>query len=515
MSYARFPSTNPRSVVVLAAIAGTLGCSAQHSVGGAGGTHSNETGGRAGGASGGADGSAGAVGAADAGAAGTGGPSGDGAAGGGGGQAGGNVIGDGGSWSASGGAPGNGGGPSASVGTGGGPIASGGNGGAPPVAQGGQVGSGGSAGQAAANGGGVVPPLKAPSFVLVPGSAVGSVLADMNGDGKLDLLGLNPAIVGTAGRVTLMLGHGDGTFGAISTVGPAVNAFAVGDLDGDTIPDLVTTSANSATGGLADGIGRLAVYTNKSDATFSAPVALVADSNTHSVLIADLDGNGRLDIAAGCDRSLLDIFVNNGRGQFAPNASYLDSGPAPGAPTGAFWAYQIAAGDLNGDGATDLAVVIGDIGRLTFLLNKGDGTFTSSVTLATPEFDHSLLSPRSLVLADMNGDGKSDFVAGGFGENGHILLSTGGDVAAATLGALLNGGDVLAVVDVNGDGHRDVVLPGSADGAIYGLFLGGGDGVTGQHVSWGPYSATAVGDVNGDGKPDIVVGGGVLLNTTP
>jgi len=503
MTYARFPRTSPRSVIILAAIAGTLGCSARHLVAGAGGTHPNETGGHGGGASGGGDGGAGAVGAADAGAAGAAGPSGNGEGGGGTGQAGGNVIGNGGSWSASGGAPGSGG-------NGGGPIASVGTGGAPAASQGGQVGSGGSAGQGAANGGGVVPPLNAPSFVLVPGSAVGSVLVDMNGDGKLDLLGLNPAIVNTAGRVTLMLGHGDGTFGAMSTVGPAVNAFAVGDLDGDTIPDLVTTSANSTAGGQADGLGRLAVYTNKGDATFSAPVALVADSNTHSVLIADLDGNGRLDIAAGCDRSLLDIFVNNGRGQFAPKASYIDSGPAPGS----VWAYQIAAGDLNGDGAPDLAVVIGDVGRLTFLLNKGDGTFPSSVTLPTPEFNHSLLSPRSLVLADMNGDGKSDFVAGGFGENGHILLSTGGDVAAARLGALLNGGDVLAVVDVNGDGHRDVVLPGSADGAIYGLFLVGGDGVTGQHVSWGPYRATAVGDVNGDGKPDIVVGGGVLLNTT-
>jgi hypothetical protein len=331
----------------------------------------------------------------------------------------------------------------------------------------------------------------------------------MNGDGKLDLLGLDAA---TGGRVILMLGHGDGTFGAISTVGPAVESFAVGDLDGDTIPDLVSTSANSPTGTPADAPGRLAVSINKGDATFSAPVQLLADSRTHSVLVTDVDGDGRLDVVAGCDLSMLDIFVSTGRGQFAPKVSYVDSGPAPGAPPGSLWAFQIAAGDLNGDAATDLAVVIGDIGKLTFLINRGDGTFPTSVTLPTPGFDRFLLSPRSVALADMNGDGKADFVAGGREESGQIFLTTGADPAAPDLGSVLNPGDVLAVVDMNGDGHRDVVLSG---GAVDGLFLGGGDGITGEHVSFGPYTATAVGDVDGDGRPDLVVVGGVLLNTTP
>lgn len=502
MTNARFPNATPRSAIVLAALAGALGCSARNVVGDVGGRGPNGGGGAVAGVSGSIGGSAGSVtGAAGASAAG-GGPGGSGAVGGGAGKDAGSLAGSDGMGTAGGGSPGSGGGaPSGQAGQGQG------QGQAGQTGQGGSVGSAGSAGQPAANGGAVAPPLKAASFVLVPGSAVGSLLADMNGDGKLDLLGLN----GVTGHVTLMLGHGDGTFGAISTVGTAVNSFAVGDLDGDKIPELVTTSGIS---GAAVPPGTLAVYTNKGDATFSAPVDLPVSSPAHSVLVADVNGDGRLDIAAGCELSTLDIFVNKGGGQFAPEVSYIDSGPAPGAPTGSLYALQVAAGDLNGDGATDLAVVIGDFGRLTFLINKGDGTFSSSVTLPTPNF-HQILSPTSVVLADMNGDGKADFVAGGGGDNGQIFLTTGADLTAPGLGSVLNGGNILAVVDMNGDGHLDVVLPGSPNGAIYGLFLGGGDGVTGEHVSFGPYTATAVGDVNGDGKPDLVVVGGVLLNTTP
>ena len=508
------PSTAARSAIILAAIAGTLGvlaCSAGNTAGDIGYKSPSGTGGDVARTGGGADGWTGArtgVAGVDAGSGG--GLGGSGTAGGAIGWNGGN-LGNGGVWSAAGGGHSNGGNGSGAIASAAGasPGRAGSVGSVGSVGSAGSVGSGGSAGQAGAIGDSPAPPLKVASFVFVPSTAAGSRLADMNGDGMLDLLGLDSA---TGGRVTLMLGHGDGTFGPISTVGLGVESFAVGDLDGDTIPDLVTTSANSPTGTPADAPGRLEVFTNQGDATFSAPVQLLADSRTHSVLIADVDGDGRLDIAAGCDISLLDIFVNKGGGQFAPKVSYVDSGPAPGRPPGSLWALQIAAGDLNGDGATDLALVFGDIGKLTFLVNRGDGTYPTSLTLPTPGFDRFLVSPHSVALADMNGDGKADFVVGGREQGGQIFLTTAADPATPDLGSVLNPGDVLGVVDMNGDGHRDVVL---SDGRFNALFLGGGDGIAGEHVSIGPYIATAVGDVNGDGKPDLVVAGGVLLNTTP
>jgi hypothetical protein len=370
--------------------------------------------------------------------------------------------------------------------------------------------TGGSPGGAGGNIDGGVLPLKDVSFVFVPGGASGSQLADMNGDGHLDLLGLSA----TDGSVTMMLGNGDGTFGAALRPGPTTftNSFAVGDLDGDGRLDLATTSANSAVGMTWETDGRVSVYTNKGGGTFSAPVEYVTDSTTHVIQIADLNGDGRMDLVAGCTRSRLDVILNTGNGQFAPKTSYVCNAPTPPETSGTIWAFQISAGDLNGDGAADLAVVFGDTGKLTFLLNQGDGTLPTSVAVPTPGFNHAAQSPRSVVLADMNEDGTADFVVGGYGDNGRIFLNTGADPSLPELGRVLNGGDVLAVVDMNGDGHRDVVLPG---GPLDGLFLNSGDGVSGHDASFGSFTATAVGDVNGDGKPDLVVAGGVLLNTTP
>jgi hypothetical protein len=367
--------------------------------------------------------------------------------------------------------------------------------------------TGASVGGAGGNVAGGVLPLKGVSFTFVPGTASGFALADMDGDGNLDLLGLS------VGTVTMMLGNGDGTFGAAVKPGPTnvTNLFAVGDLDGDGRPDLVTTIADSSAATTRETAGRVSVYTSKGGGTFSAPVEYVTDSGTHVVQIADLNGDGRMDLIVGCNQSRLDVLLNQGGGQFAQKASYICSGPAPGAPTRDIWAVQISAGDLDGDGSADLAVVFGDTGKLTFLLNQGDGTFPTSVTVPTPEFK-GFLSPHTVLLADMNEDGKADFVVGGYGDNGRVFLNTGADPAAPELGRFLNGGDVLAVVDMNGDGHRDVVLPG---GPVYGLFLNSGDGVSGDNASFGSYTTTAVGDLNGDGKPDLVVVGGVLLNTTP
>lgn len=395
------------------------------------------------------------------------------------------------------------------AGTGGSVLGTGGMGAAPTGGE--TAGTGGSPGGAGGNVDGGVPPLKDVSFVLVPGGASGSELADMNGDGHLDLLGLSAS----DGSVTLMFGNGDGTFGAAVKPGqtPFTQSFAVGDLDGDGRLDLATTSANSPGATVRATAGRLSVYTNNGGGTFSAPVQYVTDSNTHVIQIADVNGDGRMDMMAGCDTSQLDVILNKGNGQFAPKASYISNGAAPGAATGLIWAVHISAGDLNGDGAADLAAVFGDVGKLTFLLNQGDGTFPTSVTVPTPGLNHAGQSPHTVILADMNEDGKADFVAGGwFADKGRIFLNTGADASVPELGRLLNPGDVLAVVDMNGDGHRDVVLPG---GQFDGLFLNSGDGVSGNDASFGSFTATAVGDVNGDGKPDLVVAGGVLLNTTP
>jgi hypothetical protein len=176
--------------------------------------------------------------------------------------------------------------------------------------------------------------LEAPVTVTA-GPAPGSlVVADLDGDGHLDVVVANETNL--ADSLTVLLGDGDGGFGPPTTVALDTTPFVVaaGDLDGDGVVDLVVAGEPGTTTEvrylLGDGDGGFAAHGGQ---TVDAPVKRLE--------LADLNGDGTLDVVVATARFLL----NRGDATFAGVLGTVPSGEYAGSP---------AVGDLDGDGRLDL-----------------------------------------------------------------------------------------------------------------------------------------------------------------
>jgi hypothetical protein len=161
-------------------------------------------------------------------------------------------------------------------------------------------------------------------------------IGDLNEDGKPDLAVTNY----DANTVSIIPGHGDGTFGAKTDLatGASPLGLAIADLDADGHLDLALANSGS---------GTVSVRLGHGDGTFSAAPDLVVGSGPYSVAIGDLNGDGRPDIAAvNSDGHSVSVLLGNGDGTFTTENEY----PLGATPT------TVAIADLNGDSKLDLAV---------------------------------------------------------------------------------------------------------------------------------------------------------------
>ncbi|MFB9274486.1 FG-GAP-like repeat-containing protein [Cohnella cellulosilytica] len=166
---------------------------------------------------------------------------------------------------------------------------------------------------------------------------------------------------------------------------------------------------------------------------------------------------------------------------------------------------QFAAGDLDGDGLLDLAVVNAGTNDLSVFSGKGDGTF--GVAIAYPlDFE-----PRTIALGDFNNDGYPDAVIPCYDYCSHglyLLLNQGdGSFGSATPVPGIANGDEAAAADFNGDGSMDLAVSHLVGGKhTYSVMLGDGSGALSLANSYelsGNASSMISGDLNGDGQPDI------------
>lgn len=335
----------------------------------------------------------------------------------------------------------------------------------------------------------------APLAVAVSGGPLATELADMNGDGHLDVVSTVTTVLPA---VRVALGVGDGSFEpAVGVdVGDNEGELAIADLDGDGALDLVVAGdppfgATVAALGAGDGIH------------FGAPVQ-VATSDVADVRIGDLDDDGAPDIAVTRTApGVVTLYFGDGRGGFGAGV-YLSAG---GFPTG----MELA--DLDGDGQLDIAVADTSTGQLGLLINLGGRAFALPQRLAAPG------QPQHVVAGDLDRDGVVDLAtADQQPKRASVFLGTGGGTFAAPvsyeLGRLSR---ALAAIDVNRDGVLDLVNVHGSDedpevinedeepGSIS-ILLGRGDGSFLQRrlffTGANPLDL-GVGDADEDGFPDV------------
>jgi uncharacterized protein (DUF2141 family) len=223
----------------------------------------------------------------------------------------------------------------------------------------------------------------------------GEVIADFNGDGKLDLA------FGDGEFTAVFLGNGDGTFQrGMPSPGPGGTVSAVGDLNNDGKLDLVYTAPN--------GSGSVWVTLGNGDGTFQ-PANTVDTGVVYfyvPLLIADFNGDGVLDLAiSGVGSGSYGISVSLGVGDGTFKSPMIFDTASEIIAT--------ATADLNNDGKLDLLGYETD-SYIAYMLGNGDGTFQSPDLI----YRYGALSP---IVADFDNDGRLDFA--------HLAHSPEGDVS--------------------------------------------------------------------------------------
>jgi hypothetical protein len=376
-------------------------------------------------------------------------------------------------------------------------------------------------------------------------------VGDVNLDGKADVvIGAPTEIVGFyagQGRVFVHSGADRSTLLTLTTPNPQSNArfgqsVAVGDTNGDLVPDVVVGAYNES-GGAFTGLGHVYVFSGVNGALLRTLVSPNPENGAHfgiAVAVRDTDGDGKADIIVGAPGETVGGNAGQGRAYVFSGATgaVLRTLVSPNPEANASFGLAVAGGDVNNDARADIVVgstgetVAGNAGQgRAYVFSGRDGSLLRTLTSpAAPQPGGAFGS--SVAVGNLNGDVNGDIVVGADGEttggnagqgavygfsglDGSVLrtLTTPNPAASAQFGYS------VAVGDVSADGIADIAV--GAIGETVGGNLGqgreytfsGADGSllrtdttpnAGASAMFG--YATALGDVNGDAKADIVVG---------
>jgi hypothetical protein len=338
--------------------------------------------------------------------------------------------------------------------------------------------------------------FKQPLVIPTGSWPAGIVAADLNGDGKADLIYTDYGATATASTTHVLVNNGDGTFTAGQTIATAGAAIAAADFDHDGHIDLAWVWG-------AVGLGKVYLARGNGDGTFAAAQELgtFAIVGTDApvfryVMGAQLHDSGYLDLLVEdvANPSLLTLTTDSSGILVRIVGTKLQSGTGP-----------MVAADLNGDGHTDLVIQSALVGAANVFLGSADGLLRAAGTYAgsTPV--------QSMLLHDVDGDGHPDLVLEG--ANGQIEIlhgntdgsfattSEGGSGGAdATTGV---GGHLVAITDVGGRHNFYTTTPAGMS-----VLLGQGDlslSLLGIYNAGPGRTTFAVADFNGDGVSDVAV----------
>ncbi len=207
------------------------------------------------------------------------------------------------------------------------------------------------------------------------------------------------ATANSSATVSILLGNGNGTFKPHVNYGIAAEPrhLASGDFNDDGVLDIATANLGSSETG-----NTVSVLLGNGDGTFESKIDLLAGAAPNAVHVADLNGDGNLDLAVANlkNAGAVNVLHGNGDGAFALAIPYSVV-TYPG---------SLSAADVNGDGFLDLGVRSTVGGAMSLLMGKPDGTF-DPVHLALGDPEKSISPPAPLVFADADGDGWHDVMA--------------------------------------------------------------------------------------------------------
>jgi flagellin-like hook-associated protein FlgL len=337
-----------------------------------------------------------------------------------------------------------------------------------------------------------------------PGAStvVDVLLADMNNDGRLDLVTSDLTTVG------IQLGNGDGTFSVARSTfalpkAPNGGGMVIEDFNNDGNLDVLAIAEGYDTGvtdniilGYGDGGGGFS--------SSSTVVNVVAD-DTHELTVTDLNGDGNRDILTVGTLSSEDvlIFYGTGAGTFNNTPQQLDTLTN---------VRNVVAADFNGDSLVDLAYS-GDVaGEESFGIFFGTGAGTFNATAV--EYDTTASGGR-IQVADFDGDNDVDIVSlrRDNGSTTQLTFWLNDGAGGMTLDDTKNlgggfsdpRGSTIRIADLEGDGDTDVVFANTGNSAV-GVAINDGSGsFSAVNYTSGPETTSvAVGDINEDNILDIV-----------
>ena len=381
----------------------------------------------------------------------------------------------------------------------------------------------------------------------------GVTVADINGDGKPDLLVANKV----SNTISLLLGDGMGGFTFLNSIntGQQPNGEALVDINGDGRPDLVTPSFNSP---------GISTFLGNGDGTFQSATTFPETHQDIAIAVVDVNGDGKPDlIATDNDNHSVSILVNTIRGDFITGQQFtIDQTPPtllsinrltpsatttnassvtfavtfsepvtgvdasdftlnrPGGAsnttaatleqgTGNGTVFDITVSGITGDGMLGLNLVdngkIHDLAGNRLVAPSAAASFAPGVTYTSGS------NPAFVAVGDINNDGKPDLVLALPNSNSYGVQLGNGDgtfqTETDTAYAGANGPNALALADLNGDHNLDLVISNSANNFVSVLQ---GDGA-GHFSLFANYTVgnhpnrLAIADVNGDGNLDLIV----------